>query len=185
MVSGTQLCGKCTKKMAARATIPIPGPTVKSSGQTVSVKPPPYSSTRFIPNQNATTRQVIQVMGRAYNCELVEAQLEAKFQGFTQLRCTYYVLDDNVDVVIDPTNLGVQLFGLTAKRAMAKIPLAATLLSTGQPKDLQKLLLAAILHSEDEMLVITESELQAAQNYFLVTTVIDEEGAIVLTAKPK
>lgn len=68
---------------------------------------------------------------------------------------------------------------------MARIPLAVQLLTTGKPKDLQKLLIAAILRSEDELLTITEADLAQAEFYTLVTTDIVEEKAIVLTTRLK
>lgn len=66
---------------------------------------------------------------------------------------------------------------------MARIPLGAQLLATGSPRDLQRVLIAAILRSEDEMLVISQRELEVAQSYTLVTTMVEEEDAMVLTVR--
>lgn len=67
---------------------------------------------------------------------------------------------------------------------MTAIPRALTLLASGSPRDLQRLLIAAILSAEDEMLEITESHLLAAEGYKLITTVA-EDDRIVLIAEPK
>lgn len=50
----------------------------------------------------------------------------------------------------------------------------------------KRVLLAAILRSEDDCLTLTEQELLAADSYTLKVTVIPEEGdAIVLSAVPR
>jgi hypothetical protein len=71
---------------------------------------------------------------------------------------------------------------------MAQIPLAAQLLAGGTPRELQKLLIGVILHmqhEEDEAIIVTEADLVGAEGYTLVTTVIPEDGATVLTVKQK
>lgn len=68
---------------------------------------------------------------------------------------------------------------------MTRIPQVAQVLSTGRPQDLQQLLIAFILRAEDEMLTVTEAELRTAKSYTLITTIIAEENAAVLTVRPK
>ena len=72
---------------------------------------------------------------------------------------------------------------------MARIPLAATLLLTGKPTDLQQVLIAAILSMSEEddemMLVIRDPDVVRAKNWALITTHIEEDSAVVLTVRPR
>ena len=65
-----------------------------------------------------------------------------------------------------------------------KIPRAVSILAHGKPYEINKLLIAAILSSEEEMLHITDSQLRAAESYKLITT-IGEDGSVTLIAEPK
>lgn len=77
---------------------------------------------------------------------------------------------------------------------MAQLPTALTLLSnlTNSPhghRNLLNLLLATILHlqeeGEEEALILTENDVLRASSYSLVVTVMQEDHAVVLTARPK
>lgn len=68
---------------------------------------------------------------------------------------------------------------------MAPIPRAAQILATGRPEQIHKLLIAAILRAEDDMLTISEEDLQRADGYSLITTDIPEEKVVVLTVRAK
>lgn len=73
-------------------------------------------------------------------------------------------------------------------RHVAKIPLAASLLSTGRSQDLNKLLVALILHQqqeEDEPLIVTQKDFDKAEGFTLVVTDVSEDGALVLSVRPK
>ena len=69
-----------------------------------------------------------------------------------------------------------------------RIPLAASLLSTGRAQDLIRLLVALILHQqqeEDEALIVTQADFDRAQSYTLVVTDVGDEGAMVLSVRQK
>jgi hypothetical protein len=65
---------------------------------------------------------------------------------------------------------------------MSAIPRTLTLLAHGSPQDLTRLLIAAILSSEEEMLILSDEKLREAQQYKLITTV-GEDGLITLIAE--
>lgn len=74
-------------------------------------------------------------------------------------------------------SLGVQLLqGCTGAR-LGGAPVRAA--------DLLSVLKAVILESEDEMLVLRDEKIAAAQNYSLITSVMEEDGATVLTVRLK
>lgn len=71
---------------------------------------------------------------------------------------------------------------------MAPIPVQISTLSTALQRspELKRVLIAAILHSEDEVLVITQSELRAAFSYdLIVTDVSEEDKAVALTVRSR
>lgn len=71
---------------------------------------------------------------------------------------------------------------------MAKIPLELITIGAAlrSSPHVQDILIAAILRSEDEVIVLTIDEIRAARSYHLIVTdVTDEEGSIALTARPR
>lgn len=113
---------------------------------------------------------------------------EIEFQGFVfTFSITNLIVRDSVAglrvVDLMATSISVKPV-IDAKADMGKLPLAITLLNHGTPADTRRLLIAAILHTDDEMLEITESELNSASNYKLITTVMDD-NTVVLVAEPK
>lgn len=76
---------------------------------------------------------------------------------------------------------------------MARIPLGVQLLQgctsarrggdAVSARDLLSVLIAVILDTEDEAIVLRDSRILDAKNYSLVTSVIEEDGATVLTAR--
>lgn len=67
---------------------------------------------------------------------------------------------------------------------MVAIPKTVAALTQGSRRDIQQLLIAAILDQEDEMLEISEATFARAAGYKLLTTVM-EDGKLVLVAEPR
>lgn len=67
---------------------------------------------------------------------------------------------------------------------MVAIPKTVAALTQGSRRDIQQLLIAAILDQEDEMLEISDATFARAAGYKLLTTVM-ENGKLVLVAEPR